>query len=326
MFFSRPHFPVSDHCNGRRFFTPGAPPLPTLKAVLRWQFTSHSAPWPKHVSVSSFPLPTLADLPTGALSATWINHASFLLQHEGLRILTDPLYGRVAGLFDRFGPRRVHSPGIAWEKLPPIDVVLLSHDHYDHCDLPTLRALARRNSETLAIGPLGNGTLFRRAGFKKIVELDWWESHKVGEKFSVTLTPAQHWSKRITSPRCGRLWGGFYLTSPHRRVHFVGDTGYHAVFFKTIAERLGAPNLALIPIGAYEPRWFMRPQHCNPAEAVQIHRDLQADRSIAMHWGCFQLTDEARTAPVEALREALDLAGIPPDRFRAVEPGETCVV
>ncbi|MCF7689777.1 MAG: MBL fold metallo-hydrolase, partial [Cephaloticoccus sp.] len=242
-------------------------------------------------------------------------------------VLTDPVYSECAGPFGRFGPRRVHPPGIEFGRLPKIDTVLLSHDHYDHCDLPTLRRLTRVHAP-VAITPLGNGDLLRRAGFAadKIIELDWWEQHVTGNSLTITLTPARHWSNRLSGPRNGRLWGGFYLQSGEQKVAFLGDTGYDSLFFNQIRQRLGAPRLGLIPIGAYEPRWFMAAQHCNPEEAVQIHNELGARQSVAMHWGTFQLTDESRDAPVAALHSALTAYGLSIDKFRAVPPGETVLV
>jgi L-ascorbate metabolism protein UlaG (beta-lactamase superfamily) len=200
---------------------------------------------------------------------------------------------------------------------------LLSHDHYDHCDLPTLRRLAAVHAP-IAITPLGNGELLRRAGFPagRIIELDWWQACTHGD-LNITLTPARHWSNRLSGIRNGRLWGGFYLKSPTRRVAYTGDTGYDAGYFTAIHQRLGAPDLAMIPIGAYEPRWFMAAQHCNPAEALQIHRDLGANRSVGMHWGTFQLTDEGREDPVAELNLAVEKQPEPKDQFHVLEPGET---
>jgi L-ascorbate metabolism protein UlaG (beta-lactamase superfamily) len=292
-----------------------------------------------------------------AITATWINHSSFLLRIGGVNLLLDPVYSRRCGPFGLFGPRRVHAPGVAFDALPRIDAVLLSHDHYDHCDLATLRRLARRDAPA-AFAPLGHRDLFRRAGFAdaRIRELDWWETAELesgtetgggGGRVRVTLTPAQHWSKRLGSPRCRRLWGGFFLETKTparavatglgpgaggaqdaaaRRVYFAGDSGYHAAIFRDIGARLGAPDLALLPVGAYEPRWFMSPQHCDPAEAVRMHLELGARLSVAMHWGAFQLTDEARDEPPRALLAALRAAGLPPEGFRVLEPGAAVTV
>lgn len=290
---------------------------------MQWRRTSRPSPWPAHVA-----LPAQAALarPTdGGLSATWINHATFLLQTPTGNLLTDPVYAERAGPFGLAGPRRVHPPGVPFDKLPRIDTVLLSHDHYDHCDLATLRRLAAA-SQPLVITPLGHRALLARAGLRRVVELDWWQSHTLAPDFCVTLTPSRHWSNRLSGPRNGRLWGGFYLRTGRHRTYFVGDTGYDAEFFRAVGRDLGAPDLAMIPIGAYEPRWFMSAQHCDPAEAVQIHRDVGARLSLAMHWGTFQLTDESREAPVAALADARMASGLAANEFRALAPGESVTI
>ncbi|MDR2863276.1 MAG: MBL fold metallo-hydrolase [Puniceicoccales bacterium] len=314
---------ASDHFDGRRFFTPDAPPVATLGMVLRWQFFSHrkKAVWPSSVPV----LESKPESRPGAVTATWINHSTFLLQTPAGNFLTDPVYSRRAGPLGLVGPRRVHAPGVPFDALPGITAVLLSHDHYDHCDMAALRRLARRDAP-VAITPLGNGALLRSAGFTRIVELDWWGQTREVPGVDIAVTPAQHWSNRLSGLRCRRLWGGFFLTLSGLRIYFAGDSGYHPRIFRQIRENLGAPDLALLPIGAYEPRWFMRPQHCDPAEAVQIHLDVGARRSVAMHWGCFQLTDEAREEPPRALGRALADAGLAPESFVAVAPGESVAV
>lgn len=314
-------FPISDHCDGQRFFNPRGHINRTWSDVLKWRRTSKGQPWPASVEIDTAPPPPP---PAGdGLACTFINHATFLLRWANLSVLTDPVFSACAGPFGRLGPRRVHPPGVALNDLPAIDVVLLSHDHYDHCDLPSLRALSRRHAP-IAITPLGNGALLRRAGFaaEKIIELDWWQRHEL-PGLTVTLAPARHWSNRLSGQRNHRLWGGFHLQATAHSVAFIGDTGYDPEFFKTIRQRLGAPDLALIPIGAYEPRWFMAPQHCDPAEAVQIHLDLGARQSLGMHWGTFQLTDEAREAPLTELAAAIHAQGITPEAFRAIPPGQT---
>lgn len=317
-----PHpFPVSDHCNGQRFFNPGVHINRDWWDVLRWRLTSRGQPWESKIEIAPQSLPPK---PQGeGLSCTWINHATTLLRSQTTSWIIDPIFSPCAGPWGRLGPRRVHPPGIALETLPSIDIVLLSHDHYDHCDIPSLKRL-NDTSEPLAITPLGNGRLLQRAGFTsdRIVELDWWQTHKINDQDQVTLTPARHWSNRLSGTRNERLWGGFYLQTGHRRTASIGDTGYDSQMFHDIHQQLGAPDLALIPIGAYEPRWFMAAQHCNPEEAVQIHRDLGAKQSVAVHWGTFQLTDEGREAPPEALTAT----GIADAEFWVLDPGQTICV
>lgn len=319
---ARRRFPVTDHCDGRRFFNPGEHVNRTWWDVLRWKFTSRPAIWPKEINPPA-PLPVAPAPRDGTLRATWINHATFLVQTRFGNVLTDPVYSQRASPFQRFGPQRAHAPGIPWESLPAIDVILLSHDHYDHCDLPTLRRLAARFPAAKAVTLLGNGSLLRRAGFAAdhITELDWWQAHVFHEGFHVRATPARHWSNRLSGSRNGRLWGGFFIQAGGRTAHFVGDTGYDPRMFKAVADRCGSPDLAMIPIGAYAPRWFMAAQHCNPAEAVRIHQDLGARRSIGMHWGTFQLTDEPRDEPPQALAAALAEMHVPEEAFQVLPPG-----
>jgi L-ascorbate metabolism protein UlaG (beta-lactamase superfamily) len=214
---------------------------------------------------------------------------------------------------------------VAFAALPKIDVVLLSHDHYDHCDGPTLQRLAREH-QPLFIAPLRHHALLARTGATRIVELDWWQAHSPAADFTVTLTPARHWSRRLPGGMNRRLWGGFFLQLAKRRVWFAGDSGYDGALFREIGRRGGAPDLALLPIGAYEPRWFMQPAHMNPEEAVRAHRDSGARRSLAMHWGAFQLTDEARDDPVQALDLARRAAGVSAEEFSVPDPGESVIV
>ncbi len=315
-------FPISDHCNGHTFFNPKQSDVRGFTDFLRWKFSAKPAAWPESVPVKSRRSGPQAG--AGTLAAHWINHATFLLQTAGGTVLTDPVYSERVSPVSWAGPRRVHTPGIAFADLPRIDVVVLSHDHYDHCDLATLERFNTAHAP-LAVTLLGNGPLLRAAGFApaRIVELDWWGQHTTAAGLSIRATPARHWSNRATSPRNARLWGGFFFQAGERTAHFVGDTGYNGEIFRTIRQRCGAPDVAMIPIGAYEPRWFMAEQHCNPEEAVKIHVELGAKQSVAMHWGTFQLTDESREAPLTALAVALAAAKLPPASFRAVDPGES---
>ena len=238
--------------------------------------------------------------------------------------LTDPNFSERCGPFGIFGPRRVQPPGVAFDALPHIDFVLLSHDHYDHCDIATLRALATVH-DPLVLTPLGNRRLVRRAGLRRITELDWWQGDSPVAGLDVILTPARHWSNRLSGRRNARLWGGFFIRGHARSWWFASDTGYDAQLFHEIRSRVGAPDVAMIPIGAYEPRWFMAAHHCNPAEAVQIHRDTGANLSIAMHWGTWQLTDESREDPVNALARARRDTGLADAAFCVINAGETIV-
>jgi L-ascorbate metabolism protein UlaG (beta-lactamase superfamily) len=253
-------------------------------------------------------------------AVTFINHITVLLQFRGLNVLTDPVYSERVSPVQFAGPRRVHAPGVPFAMLPHIHAVLVSHDHYDHLDLETLRRLERRDRPLFLTG-LGNAAFLRTHGLRRVEELDWWQVHEQA-RLRCTYVPSQHWSGRSLRRRNRTLWGGFVLDMDGCRVYFAGDTGYWH-HFTSIRERCGVPDIALLPIGAYEPRWFMADQHMNPAEAVQAHIELQARRSVATHFGCFQLTDEAIDAPLIAMHEALATRGADSSSFRALRPGET---
>jgi N-acyl-phosphatidylethanolamine-hydrolysing phospholipase D len=253
---------------------------------------------------------------------TWLGHATFLLQLGGTNILTDPHLSARASPVAFAGPKRWMPPALAAHELPPIDLVVISHNHYDHLDEWTVRQLVRqRGGPPKFCVPLRLKTWFSARGLSDVLELDWWEvSDQVG--VTVTFTPAQHWSARTTWDRNKTLWGGWHIAYPGGTFFFAGDTGYSRDFVD-IHARLGPVDLAALPIGAYEPRWFMQASHANPEEAVQIHRDLHARRSVAMHWGTFVLTDEPLDEPPHRLRRALTAAGLGEDDFWLLEHGAT---
>ncbi|HKF43318.1 MAG TPA: MBL fold metallo-hydrolase [Thermoanaerobaculia bacterium] len=287
----------SDHFDGTRFFNPSGEKVPSWSAVPRL-LREPRTPWPSRVEVETQRPPALED---AAAVVTFIGHATFLIQTAAGNILTDPVYSERAGPFDRLGPRRVRRPAVRFEDLPPISAVLVSHNHYDHCDVTTLGNLAKRFDPVVVV-PLGNGALVRSCGIRRVEELDWWQEAKTAP-MPVALTPAQHASARGPHDRDRALWGGFVFQAGGRRIFFAGDTAY-GPFFSEIRARLGPLDLALLPVGAYEPRWFMRVVHMNPAEAVQAHLDLEAARSVGMHFGTFRLTTEGIDEPLRALEEA----------------------
>jgi L-ascorbate metabolism protein UlaG (beta-lactamase superfamily) len=314
---------VSDHFDGKRFFNPHVDTDKSFADMRRWRREARAVPWPARVANEAFPPPP-ARAPDGAIAATLIGHATFLLQLAGLNILTDPVFSERASPVQWAGPRRVRDPGVALDHLPPIDLVLLSHNHYDHMDLPSLRAITTRWRPPIVTG-LGNGRYLARKGIGGAVELDWWQSTTPRAGVSVTYVPAQHWSKRGFFDRRKMLWGGHVIAAPAGRIYFAGDTGYPG-HFAEIARRLGRPDLALLPIGAYEPRWFMGAQHMNPDDAVRAHLDLGARLSLAMHFATFHLTDEAIDEPVRALGVALGERGVAADAFRVPRFGEVMML
>jgi L-ascorbate metabolism protein UlaG (beta-lactamase superfamily) len=308
--------------DGRRYENPGESASRTMRELLRWQFTAVRRPWPAWVEQEhAVTLP--GAVPTGTLVLTFVNHSTFLLQTGGAAILTDPVWSDRASPLPFAGPRRVHAPGVAFDRLPRIDVVLVSHNHYDHMDLHTLKRLEARDRPRF-VTSTGNGPFLRARGLSRVDELTWWQSIDLGT-VRVTMGPAQHFSARTPFDRNRTLWGSFVIEGDWPRVFFAADTGYWR-HFEEVRASVGAIALALLPIGAYEPRWFMRPAHMNPADAVQAHLDLQARLSVAMHFGTFRLTDEARDDPPQHLGEALDARGVPRDRFRVLRPGQTLTV
>ena len=306
----------SDHFDGRRFVNPTGTAGQPLSAVPRMLLEPRT-PWPARIDEPTRQPPELDD---AAAVATFIGHATFLIQTSAGNILTDPMYSERAGPLNMLGPRRVRRPAVRFDDLPSISTVLLSHNHYDHCDLRTLGMLAQR-FDPLVVTPLGNGALVRSSGIRRVEELDWWQEAKTSP-LPIRLTPAQHFSARSPLDRNRALWGGFLMVVGDARIFFAGDTAY-AGFFRDVPKRLGPIDLALLPIGAYEPRWFMQSVHMNPAEAVQAHVDLEASESIGMHFGTFQMTTEGIDEPLRALEAARVARNIPPSRFRTLQFGES---
>lgn len=305
---------ASDHFNGRTFFNPtGANGQPVYKVVQMMRERGPS--WPASVPVMPRTPPLREE---AAAVVTFIGHSSFLIQTPHGNILTDPVYAERASPFTFAGPRRARQPAVPFEALPDVAVVLLSHNHYDHCDLRTLRRVEAR-WRPLVVTPLGNRRLLESAGLRRIAEIDWWERAGAAP-MPVTLTPAQHFSARHPFDRNRALWGGFVVGAAGRRIYFAGDTGY-GPHFRQLHDRLGRVDLALLPIGAYEPRWFMKDVHMNPAEAVQAHLDLGAPPSLGMHFGTFQLTTEGIDAPLVELDAARRARGVPEARFHTLEFG-----
>jgi len=228
-------------------------------------------------------------------TVTWVGHATLLVQMEHVTFLTDPTWSNRPSPVPLIGPRRFVAPGLRMEDLPPIDFVIISHNHYDHLDLPTLRALARLNAETVFYVALGNGELLRRQGITNVEELDWGQSATF-QGVTVHCLPSQHWSKRSLTDDHKALWSSWAVTGADRRFYFAGDTGYFPGF-EEIGEKLGPFDLVAVPIGAYEPRAMMRESHMNPEEAVRAAVDLRAKRAVAMHFGTFDLSDEPLAEP-----------------------------
>lgn len=331
---SPPSRPPAHHVPGG-FTNPGLSAPRTLGDLLRWrrEALGKTVPPPE---AYDFPLcpndpaflrgngttPTVTAKPT----VTWIGHATLLVQMGGRNVLTDPHFTARCSPVPWAGPRRAAPPGLAVADLPPIHLVVISHDHFDSLDRGSIRLLAEREggAETVFAVPLGLGPYVRAWGARRVVELDWWQAADA-HGLVVTAVPAQHWSKRHLVGRDRTLWAGFAVAAPGFAFLFCGDSGYPGDF-REIGRRLGPFDLAAIPIGAYAPRWFMGPYHMNPEEAVRVHADVRAARSVAMHWGTFVLTDEPLDEPPRRLAEARERAGLKADAFRALAHGETWVL
>lgn len=255
------------------------------------------------------------------LDITFINHATFLIQTAGLNILTDPVWSHRVSPFTWLGPRRYVDPGLSIDQLPEIDIILLSHNHYDHLDLTAWRQIYARMSPQVYT-PLGNRAFLLSRGYKNIDEMDWWESLPLNGDLNLHCTPAQHFSGRGLFDRNRTLWSGFWLEGPSGSCYFAADTGY-ADFAKEIHERLGPPDVSILPIGAYKPEWFMKTVHTSPHEAVFLHKDLRSQQSIASHFGAFALGWESMHEAQEVLKATLEAEKIPPERFLIPREGHT---
>lgn len=318
------HGAVTDHFDGLRFFNPGEPDTDRgLRDVLRWRRVAPSHPWPQRIEVH----PVVPERRVNALTVTMVGHATVLIQIGGLNLLTDPVWSKRASPLQFAGPKRVAAPGVELRDLPPIDVILLSHNHYDHLDIRTLRKLHACHSP-LIVTPLGNDAIIRRHIPSARIETgDWGDVISAGSQANIHIVPANHWSSRGPRDRRMALWGGFMIQVAGKLIYFAGDTGYGTgSIFRKMRQQFGSPDLAILPIGAYDPRWFMAAQHVDPEEAIQIMFDLDASIALGMHWGVFKLTDEVRDEPVGRLAAELVVRGIAPERFEPMLPGHVALV
>ena len=295
--------PASDHFDGTRFFHPGLPASDkSLLDVLRWRIGARRAVWPAVVPARSGlrPQPTVP-----GLSITCIGHSSLLVQVAGVNLLVDPVWAERASPSRWVGPRRHNPPAVSLADLPPIHVILVSHNHYDHMDLTTIQSLWERDRPYL-LTPLGNDAIIRKRNRTIAVNAgDWWDSFQLTADVRATIVPAYHWSSRSIRDRRMALWAGFYLDTPQGSIYLAGDTAYRdGAIFAEIKARCGSPLVAALPIGAYAPRWFMQTQHADPEEALRIAQDLGAKYVLGIHANTFQLTDEAHEEPAQRFHAA----------------------
>ena len=317
---------VSDHFDGKQFFNPSGHNASGFKEVVKWQSDQkrEKKPWRivQNPSFGDKPTPAVSD---GELRVTYIGHSTVLIQMDGINILTDPVWYERTSPVQWAGPKRVRPAGIKMEDLPPIHLILQSHNHWDHLDIVNLPKIYARN-KPLIITSLGVSQFLKQHGMNNAVDMDWWDEYTLNnvgntEGLKITCIPAQHFSGRGIKDRNATLWSGFMISSKSSgNVYFAGDSGY-ATFFKQIGDKFGKIRLALIPIGAYKPEWFMGNIHCSPSEAVQIHHDVRAEKSLAIHHSTFPLADDGQREPIDELEKALVLRGMSSDDFFVLEEG-----
>jgi L-ascorbate metabolism protein UlaG (beta-lactamase superfamily) len=310
--------PRSDHFDGQRFFNPGQPPTTAISArrfFSRW--AGERTAWPARVPVRQTVPPRRAA--PGEMLVTWIGHATVLVQIDGLNLITDPIWSETASPFPPFGPERVRAPGVRFEDLPKIDLVLISHNHYDHLDLPTLRRLWARDRPAI-VTSLGNDAVLG-PGLPSIAR-DWGQIVMLRPGFAVTVERNHHWGSRWIVDRNRALWSAFTVTTPAGKIFFAGDTGWGDGAWARAAARHGPFRLAILPIGAYAPREVMAPSHVDPEEAMHIFEILHP-AALGMHWGTFQLSYEAIDAPPRAIAALARAHGLAPNRFVTTEVGRT---
>ena len=292
----------TENFNGTTFENPGDVPSKDFFDVLKWYTQRDQGEWTEiprdQITIGEKP----ADAVTDGLVITYVNHSTFLIQSAGVNILTDPVWSNRVSPFSFTGPKRFRPPGIRFEDLPPIDLVMISHNHYDHLDIETLKKL-NKAFEPRVIVPLGVDEFLNREGIENTIALNWWDEHTIDSDLTIHSVQAQHFSARGLFDRDKTFWSGYVLDTPSGGIYFAGDTGYGS-FFKEIGSKYDI-TVGLIPIGAYQPRWFMKPMHVNPAEAIQAHKDVGAEISFGMHFGTFPLADDGMDDPENDFTKAM---------------------
>lgn len=310
----------SDHHNGKTFFNPTLSRDSRLIDGLKFMIGRRMQPWPSQVKNAPRIRGEAPQVKDQAL-ITFINHSSILIQTHSLCLLTDPVFSNRVSPVPWAGPKRARAPGLDFDELPKVDLVLISHNHYDHLDLDTLKKLEKKFRPQFLVA-WGDRQLLMKNGIKNVHEMDWWDDFSMPKGDRLTFVPTQHFSARGILDRNQSLWGGYNIQSAQLNIHFGGDAAYSS-HYAEIRRRLGPVDIALLPIGAYEPRWFMKAMHMNPAEAVQAHLDLESKQSIGIHFGTFQLTEEAIDQPKMDLSDALKARNISPNTFICLHEGES---
>jgi L-ascorbate metabolism protein UlaG (beta-lactamase superfamily) len=316
----RYHGPVTDHFDGKKFINPTGVQAKGLKDVWRWMLNRKREPWQLQKSDQRGKRPL--DFFKDGIRITFVNHSTFLIQADGVNILTDPVWSPRTSPFTWAGPKRMREPGLRFEDLPRIHYVLLSHNHYDHLDIKTMHLIHGAHHPEKIITPLGVKSFLDQEKVNSSIEMDWWDEVNLNDRIKVQAVPAQHFSGRGMLDRDATLWCGYVLTTTAGKIYFAGDTGYNEKTFKEIGERNGGFELSIIPIGAYKPRWFMSPIHADPAEAVKIHLDVKSKVSVASHFGTFPLADDGANDPVDDLQEALAKNNLTSQQFLVLKEGK----
>ncbi|MEX2234992.1 MAG: MBL fold metallo-hydrolase [Cyclobacteriaceae bacterium] len=325
MYISGPKYrgPTSDHFNGATFINPGGVKAKGGMEVFKWMICRKLGPWKKDLSENygKHPLGHYKD----GIRITFINHSTFLIQVDGLNILTDPVWSRRVSPFSWAGPKRMKLPGIRFEDIPKIHVVALTHNHYDHLDIQSMRMIFGAHHPKI-VTPLGVKGFLDQNFISGASEVDWWEELDLDNRVKIQAVPAQHFSGRGFLDRDATLWCGYVIKTTAGNIYFAGDTGYNENTFKEISSRCGPIKLSMLPIGAYKPGWFMSPVHTSPEESVKIHRDVGSETSIAMHFGTFPLADDGEDEPVNDLHLAIAKYQLAPDGFVILKEGDVWVV
>lgn len=290
--------------------------------VIKWKLNSTAADWPEEIK-NEYKYKNPDKIDSNQVAVTFINHSSFLLQLDKFNILTDPVFSKRVSPFSWVGPSRARGAGIKIDELPNIDIIIISHNHYDHLDINSL-AMLNEKFKPLFLIPICDGKILKGKGITNFIELHWWQTAILNSDLKITFTPAQHFSNRGLFDRDKSQWGSYMINFKEQNIYFGGDSGY-SPHFKKIGNHFKEINLSFIPIGAYEPRWFMRDVHVNPDDAVQAHIDLKSQKSIGMHFGTFQLTDESINEPIYDLQLALKKYKVEKEKFITLEVGNTTI-
>jgi L-ascorbate metabolism protein UlaG (beta-lactamase superfamily) len=313
------HGPVSDHFDGSTFINAGGVKAKDGTDLLRWMVNRKRGPWKEDLA-EDYRNPPLAHYNDG-IRITFVNHSTFLIQADGMNILTDPVWSKRVSPFSWAGPKRMRPPGIRFGDLPRIHVVALTHNHYDHLDLKSMRLVFGAHHPRI-VAPLGVRAFLDQHHISGSAEGDWWDEFPISDKVKIQLVPAQHFSGRGFLDRDASLWCGYVIKTSAGNIYFAGDTGYNPNTFKEIGARCGPFRVSILPIGAYKPDWFMSPIHVSPEEAVEIHRDIGSPVTIGMHFGTFPLADDGYDDPVDDLEAAKAKLHLRADEFVVLKPGE----